>query len=157
MLAVIGLVVLGFLIWVADLTLFKREKRNRYLIPEGYAGWLCVVYGDTSAAPLPIEDGYRVVKFPPTGVVQTSSGSMPGKGFEDQHYYYSHGDQVHPLDNGKEMGGGYTTTDIKRPQLFEEHFWISRDARADYHKYVESAPFSLRKCGPFESYSQQSR
>jgi len=155
-LAVIGLIVTGSLIWIADSTLFQKKKRDRYLIPDGYAGWLCVVHGVSNGFPLPIEDGYRIVKFPSTGVVETSSEGMPGEGFKDQYYYYSKSGQLRPLDVGKEMGGGYTTTYTERPQLFEVHFWISRDARADYHKFVESVPFSLQKCGPFESYRPQS-
>ena len=41
----------------------NTPKRNLYLIPEGYHGWLCTTFLAAGKPPLPVEDGYRVVKF----------------------------------------------------------------------------------------------
>jgi uncharacterized protein DUF6843 len=69
-----------------------REKRNRLLIPEGHAGWLCVSYGVGGAPELPNEDGFRLIVFPASGVVTTSTRGLSGEGYTDQYFYYSEGD-----------------------------------------------------------------
>lgn len=45
---------------------------ERHIIPEGYSGWLTVTYGDPTAAPLPQAGDTLIVRYPRSGVVQTS-------------------------------------------------------------------------------------
>ena len=125
----------------------SRERRERFLIPDGYAGWLCVSYGLTAATPLPIEDGFRLVVFPPSGVVLTSSPARPGEGYSDEFLYYSNG-QRRRLDVRTEMGGGYTE-EVHGKEGFTFKFWVSRDAKADYENYVRGHD---QHCGPFANY-----
>lgn len=122
-------------------------KRHRYLIPEGFAGWLCVSYKIPAAADLPIEDGFRVVRFPSTGIVETSFEGLPGK-YQDEFYYYSQAAR-HALDVGREMGGGYTIAKAETPDRYTFKFWVSREARADYDSYVNG---KSDDCGPFPGY-----
>src|ERR1035438_4511752 len=49
------------------------SRREVWMIPEGYVGWLRLDYGVEGALPLPIEKGYYVVRFTRTGRLQTSS------------------------------------------------------------------------------------
>src|SRR6266550_392674 len=35
----------------------------RFLIPEGYVGWVRVDFDVATAPPLPLEEGYRILKF----------------------------------------------------------------------------------------------
>jgi hypothetical protein len=125
----------------------SRERRERFLIPDGYAGWLCVTYGRTEAAPLPTEEGFRLVVFPPSGVVLTSSPARPGEGYTDEFVYYGDG-RRRQLNVGKEMGGGYTE-EVQGTEGFTFKFWVSRDAKADYEGYVKGHD---QHCGPFPNY-----
>jgi len=76
------------------------------LIPEGYAGWLCVTFGTPAAPPLPAEDGFYLVRFPADGRVLTSTVVEGGK-MRDEFYYYVAERRI-PLDAGQSLGGGYT-------------------------------------------------
>jgi len=138
--------VLGIVISLA--TFGCTRPRDRYLIPEGYAGWLCIAYGVRGAADLPAEDDFRLAVFPPSGVVETSSPGLPGEGYRDQYFYYG-GSQRRALAVSKELGGGFTEASVQRPEQFTSKFWVSRDAKVDFPVYVAGKPV---ECGPFKNY-----
>jgi hypothetical protein len=69
-------------------TRLPQRKPNRYLIPEGYVGWLTVKYQVRSAPALPIEDGRYLVIFPVSGQTQTSLEQEYGWA-NDEYFYYS--------------------------------------------------------------------
>lgn len=60
----------------------------RFLIPEGYVGWVRVDFDVASAPPLPIEEGYRIFKFTESGRLQTSSSDIV-ESRRNQFFYYS--------------------------------------------------------------------
>jgi hypothetical protein len=60
----------------------------RFLIPEGYVGWVRVDFEVPGAPPLPVEGGYYILKFSDTGRIQTSSRDIP-ESWRDQFLYYS--------------------------------------------------------------------
>jgi len=134
---------IGFIVLIGG----QAPKRDRYLIPENFAGWLCVSYKVPGAAALPTEDGFRLVKFPSSGVVETSDEGLPGK-YKDEFYYFSSDGKRSHFPNG-EMGGGHTEANENSPDRFTMKFWVSRDAQVDYPKYVEDKP---NACGPFPGY-----
>jgi hypothetical protein len=73
--------------------LIVGQNRNgtlpyRFLIPEGYVGWVRVDFDVASAPALPIEDGYYVFKFPTSGRLQTSSSDIVDSR-RNQFLYYS--------------------------------------------------------------------
>lgn len=127
------------------------RPRERYLIPNGYAGWLCVSYEVRSAPELPVEGGYRLVTFPASGVVETSTPPLPGHEYRDQYFYYD-GKIRRAVDLSKELGGGFTHQDSKNPGRVTFQFWISPDASADYRAYVENR---RSECGPFKQYRRR--
>ena len=59
-----------------------------WLIPEGYVGWLRLDFEIVGTPELPLVDGCRVVRVPPSGRVQTSlpDTTMPGK--RRNRYFY---------------------------------------------------------------------
>jgi hypothetical protein len=63
-------------------------RAYRFLIPEGYVGWVRVDFNIAGAPELPIEDGFYVFKFPKSGRLQTSS-SDNRISRHDEYYYYS--------------------------------------------------------------------
>jgi hypothetical protein len=80
----------------------QGRRPYRYLIPEGYVGWVRVDFNVKDAPELPIEDGYYILMIPPSGRLLTSSDDMLGlKGDE---YYYVCGNTKHLLsiDSGND-------------------------------------------------------
>ena len=67
-----------------------QEALYRFLIPEGYVGWIRVDFEVPDAPPLPVEGDFYVLKFSDTGRLQTSSRDIQG-GWTDrgQFLYYS--------------------------------------------------------------------
>lgn len=141
-------VVAALLMMAAILAACSREKRERFVIPDGYAGWVCVSYGVDGAPELPTEDGYRLIVVPWSGVVETSSPGLPGPGYVDEFLYDSDGRRRH-VDVGWELGGGYTQSSAPQPGQYTHKFWLSRNAKADQAKYVEG---HFEQCGPFANY-----
>lgn len=54
----------------------RRSLPYRFLIPEGYVGWIRVDFNVPGAPPLPVEDGFYIFKFSETGRLQTSSSDV---------------------------------------------------------------------------------
>jgi len=61
---------------------------SKFLIPEGYVGWLRVEYDVECFPPIPVEDGVRIFRFTDAKVLETSS-PMPGDAAERQYFYYA--------------------------------------------------------------------
>lgn len=134
---VVLFVFVGF-VWLVSASTPKRE---RYMIPEGYAGWLCVTYSVSGAPPLEIEDGYRLVKFSPSGVVETSTAGMPGK-YKDEFWFYA-GNTLRKMNIENEMGGGYTVAKSEAPDRFTFMFWVSPNAKEQQPPYSPEKPNAL--------------
>src|SRR5438105_4417352 len=64
------------------------RRSERLLVPAGYVGWIEVQYGVKGAPPLPIENGWYVIRIPPEGRLQTSSEYQDGWA-ADEFWYYS--------------------------------------------------------------------
>ncbi|HEX5708275.1 MAG TPA: hypothetical protein VFX96_13310 [Pyrinomonadaceae bacterium] len=79
----------------------KQRRPSRYLIPDGFVGWVKIYYKVKDAPPLPFEDGAYLFKIPASGVLKTSS-SMEYGWASDEYFYYSD-DARRPL---KETGWG---------------------------------------------------
>jgi len=75
------------------LTIVRKSPKKkllpiRYLLPEGYIGWVRVEYSIDRALPLPVEAAHCVVKIPESGVLVTSS-KLDYTRVVDDYYYYS--------------------------------------------------------------------
>lgn len=81
-----------------------RRQPVRYLIPDGYVGWIKINFREQNAAALPIEDGYSVARIPESGELKTSSDIEYGWA-KDEYYYYSN-DTAHLLKATGRGGGG---------------------------------------------------
>jgi hypothetical protein len=64
------------------------HRSSRFLIPEGYTGWIRIEFEVQGAPSLPMEGAQYVLKIPSDGVLRTSSAEQYGWA-EDQYYYYS--------------------------------------------------------------------
>ena len=142
---VFGLGVLLAIAGVLLALLSYQPKRNRYLIPEGYAGWLCVTFEVLGAPPLLIEDGFTVVRFPADGRAVTSTALQGGEMRDEFYFYFS--DRRMPFDAAKNLGGGYTVSGPPNLPGLMYKFWVSPNATVDYPRFVAG---KADTCGPFQ-------
>ena len=84
----------------------QKRRPSRYLVPEGYVGWVRITFRKNGAPPLPIEDNHYLFKFPASGLLETSSDIEYGVG-SDEYFYYC-GDTRRKIDGGSMTWGGYT-------------------------------------------------
>ena len=88
----VGICSLALFLGVAGwLTIDARHSirhSSRFLIPEGYVGWVRVEFQIKDAPPLPVEGGEYLFKLPPSGLLRTSSSEEYGWA-EDHYFYYS--------------------------------------------------------------------
>lgn len=93
------------LVWLFVATGCGGGRRpDRVLVPEGYVGWIKIRYSVADAPPLPIEDGYRLIRIPPSGLLQTSSN--PEYGWARDEYFYYSGERRRDLKGWSGWGGG---------------------------------------------------
>lgn len=74
----------------------SQRRPDRFLIPEGYVGWVMIKYQVKGAPALPIEDGRYLITFPISGRTQTSSEQEYGWASDD-YFYYSPDGRRHQL------------------------------------------------------------
>jgi uncharacterized protein DUF6843 len=78
----------------------NRLRSSRFLIPEGYTGWIRVEFEVQGAAPLPMEGGEYILSIPGDGVLRTSSPEQYG--WAQDHYYYYSAQGTRPLPDSRE-------------------------------------------------------
>jgi len=66
----------------------SAPRSFRFLIPEGYRGWVRVEFEIPGAPALPMEAGHAVLKIPPSGSLTTSSHEQYGWA-RDSYFVYS--------------------------------------------------------------------
>ncbi|MGP8092125.1 MAG: DUF6843 domain-containing protein [Candidatus Sulfotelmatobacter sp.] len=77
---------LGLAAWLTVDARHSIRHSSRFLIPGGYVGWVRVEFQVEGAPALPIEGGEYLVKFPPSGLLRTSS--LEEYGWAKDHYFY---------------------------------------------------------------------
>ncbi len=115
------------LIFISLIILIDKNtpKGNRYLIPIDYEGNLTINYSVPNAPILKIEDGYRLIKFQISGIVNTSTEELVGK-HKDEFYRYSNNVRT-SMNTEYELGGGYTVRDQKNQ--FSFIFWVKSNVK----------------------------
>ena len=93
------ILVIGLGAWFSIHTRSSTQRSLRFLIPEGYSGWVRVEFEIPGALPLPQDGGQTVVKIPSSGSLKTSSPEQYGWA-KDSYAFYS-SNSVQPLpDSG---------------------------------------------------------
>lgn len=89
----------GLAMWLTGSARNSTRPASRFLVPEGYTGWIRVEFEVQGAPPLPMEGGEYVLKIPSDGVLRTSSAERYG--WARDHYYYYSAQGTRPLpDSG---------------------------------------------------------
>lgn len=97
--AVTLILVIGLGTWISTGSRNSNRRSLRFLIPEGYSGWVRVEFEVATAPPLPSDGGYTLVRIPPSGLLKTSSPEDYGWA-KDDYFFYS-GDDVRAIpDSG---------------------------------------------------------
>jgi hypothetical protein len=96
------LLLTGLALWLNVSARSSTRHSSRFLIPEGYTGWIRVEFEVQSAAPLSMEDGEYVLKIPADGILRTSSREQYG--WARDHYYYESAGGVRPLPDSGALG-----------------------------------------------------
>jgi hypothetical protein len=76
-----------------------QEKRhpNRFLIPQGYSGWIKTIYNAKDASLLPRDGEYLIHKFPDSGVISTATFCETGWAL-DEFYFYTKNNSLEKID-----------------------------------------------------------
>jgi hypothetical protein len=140
--SVVGVLLLLIFYWLGGG--FITEKRNKYLVPVDYSGWVCIAYGVPGEAPLAIDpDGYQTVRVPGNGIVKTSTLGKAGP-LRDAFYLVSP-DGTSTRMPGERIGGGGTFASLNSASgVFASYFWISESPKADYERAGSPSSDSLR-------------
>jgi hypothetical protein len=85
----LGLVLLAAVALALGLgTRTSPRPSSRFLIPDGYTGWVRIEFEVKDAPPLPTDRGEYVLQIPPNGVLRTSSPEQYGWANDCYYYYY---------------------------------------------------------------------
>lgn len=119
----------------------RKAFKYRFLIPEGYVGWIRVDFDVVGAPALPVEDGFYIFKFPESGRLQTSSADVLDR--RNEFFYYSN-DGKYPLSDAgpleqrlvqEEMSGPGTGHIAPVPNHYRYFFIGPTDV---WHRYQTS-------------------
>ena len=78
---------------------------SKFLIPDGYVGWLRVEHDVECASPVPVENGITIFRLTSANVLETSS-PMPETAAERRYVYYSAGGSERDLAADYRNGNG---------------------------------------------------
>jgi hypothetical protein len=88
--------------WPAFGTHNYGRRSARFLIPEGYVGWVRVEFQSGDAPPVPVENGEYIFQIPSSGLLKTSSSEQYG--WAKDRYFYNSKNGVRRLpDSGREQ------------------------------------------------------
>lgn len=66
----------------------KPKPHYTFILPDGYIGWVQIIFQDPQASPLPIrKDGGRVIEVPESGLPRTSDIRVIDGATPDEFYY----------------------------------------------------------------------
>jgi uncharacterized protein DUF6843 len=125
---------LGVIIWLAVDAPIRHS--SRFLIPEGYVGWVRIEFQVVGAPVLPIERGVDVFRIPPSGLLRTSSPEEFGWAKDQYRYYSEKSSRILP-DTNSGAGGlvwgkiNGEETDSQGKRTYEEFFVGTRQQFAE--------------------------
>ena len=76
---------------------------SKFLVPDGYVGWVVLEYNVKDAEPVPMDGVTKVFKFPSSGTLNTLS-SGPERGADDGYFYYSPDGSLHQIPTDYRSG-----------------------------------------------------
>ena len=111
-----------------------RRDPNRYLVPDGYVGWVVIDYGVRGAAPVPLREGALELAIPATGRLQTSSKPEYGFAADEWELVNAVGTRT-PIEGSDTPGGRiwrWSAGTLEQPGGSERHteqFFVGTEAQ----------------------------
>jgi hypothetical protein len=128
---------------ICGVELQSTRRSVRYLIPDGYVGWLRIDYGVNDAhapgygvkraLPLPVKDGAVIVELPPGGHLVTSSPMEFGAARDE--YYYSGNGSLKALSQAHDTGMVWNKFNGRFGGAASQTEFMFIGSSADYQKY----------------------
>lgn len=113
-------------VWFAFGVKTVRRPSSRFLIPDGYVGWVRVEFQTSGSPPVPAEEGHYVFRIPADGMLRTSSPERYGWGKDEYFYVVSDGLRKLPTDvaSGRLVWGQINGErgSTSGPRQYEEFF-----------------------------------
>jgi hypothetical protein len=78
---------------------------SRFLVPEGYVGWILLEYNVKDSEPVSSAGNTQEFKFPPSGLLTTSSPG-PQRGADDEYLYYASDGSLRQIPRNYASGKG---------------------------------------------------
>ena len=112
----VGVALAVCLLGVLVVVFFPRDRRpDRFLVPQGYVGWLIIEHGVKGAPATSIVNGRNLYQFSSTGRIKTSTSLDHRWGSDDYYYMTPHGLKHIPDSSqpGQDTGIGVMIWDQK--------------------------------------------
>jgi hypothetical protein len=121
-----------------SLSACNTRRPARFLIPEGFKGWVKIDFQVANTNPLPVENGHWLFTLDPGGHLQTSN-QLDGGVAEDDFYYVSNARRT-PLRKSESCGGGSiwgmaTGSDTDSNRADREWFFVGSEA--EYRQQID--------------------
>ncbi len=126
-------------------------KEEKYLIPEGYVGWIVINYIVLNTQEIPVDEtGLKIIKIPLNGEFKTShnpttSNDSEGRYGAEYYYYSKEGEKVIPLELIDWRGNQGRVDENGKYYEFRTRLWVG--TQEQYAKYG-MASYSNPKPGP---------
>lgn len=133
----------------------QQSAPSKYLIPHDYEGVVVTVYDQAGFPPLPVSDGYIVHRYPPDGILITSSSMEYGRGEVVVEDLLPDGD-TRPLPGrlstgrrerfaatGTSAGYGLVKLNYSFMAVGSDEFWADRNAQ-EYDSKLKEARKKLK-------------
>lgn len=96
-------VLIAITLWVGFGRTAATPRVSKFLIPDGYVGWVKVEFQVPGTPAVPIDGGRSTFRIPAHGLLQTSSAEHFGSN-NDEYFYYAPGDLLRRLSSRGSSG-----------------------------------------------------
>ncbi|HEY2823495.1 MAG TPA: hypothetical protein VGJ06_20795 [Candidatus Acidoferrum sp.] len=88
----------------------KPKPHYTFILPDGYIGWVQIIFNDPQASPLPIRtDGGRAIEVPESGISRTSDFRVSDIKAQDEFFYRlvlpNGSSELHPMPSSLFLPG----------------------------------------------------
>jgi len=115
---------------------------SKFLVPDGYIGWLLLEYNAKDAPQSPVENGIQLFRFSKSGTISTSSCG-PLRGAENEFFYYSADGSLRPIStdyrNDKGMIWGQHEG-ARNGVLTQFGFFVGTEQQYKKYQMLETRP-----------------
>ena len=116
----------------------NTRRPARFLVPEGFKGWVRINFQVPNTKPIPVEDGRWLFTLDSAGHLQTSSPLDGGLAVDD--FFYVSNGRWTPLRKTESCGGGSIWGVSKGSDVSSNHAdreWFFVGSEAEYRQQID--------------------